>query len=52
VASAGIGLHLGVFGRVTISIGVVTSRKGDSAQPLTSVPINASMPPSGMDAIA
>jgi diguanylate cyclase len=34
VASAGIGLHLGVFGRATISIGVVTSRKGDSAQSL------------------
>jgi diguanylate cyclase len=34
VASAGIGLHLGVFGRVTISIGVVILRKGDSAQSL------------------
>jgi diguanylate cyclase len=27
-------LYLGVFGRVTISIGVATLRKGDSAQSL------------------
>jgi diguanylate cyclase len=34
VASESIGLYLGVFGRVTLSIGVVTLRKGDSAQSL------------------
>ncbi len=34
MASASIGLYLGVFARVTLSIGAVTLRKGDSAQSL------------------
>jgi diguanylate cyclase len=34
VASASTGLYLGVFARVTLSIGAVTLRKRDSAQSL------------------